>query len=76
MFPSLTGRELLRVLSREPLAYEVVRQRGSHRRLESRNGYPPLTFAFHDTATIAPGLVRKILTKDIGLGDDEARGLL
>ena len=38
--------------------------------------YPPLTFAFHDKATIPAGLVRKILIKDIGLAEDEARKLL
>ena len=63
------------MLTREPLSYEVVRQKGSHRRLRSPN-YPPLTFSFHDSATIPPGLVRKILTKDIGLSEEEARKLL
>jgi hypothetical protein len=33
-------------------------------------------FAFHDGATIPGGMVRKILVKDVGLGDDVARGLL
>lgn len=28
--------------------------------------YPPLTFAFHDKATIPSGLVRKILVRDVG----------
>jgi hypothetical protein len=37
---------------------------------------PPLTFAFHDNATIPSGLVRKILVRDIGLAEDEARKLL
>jgi hypothetical protein len=35
--------------------------------------YPPLTFAFHDNATIPAGLVRKILVRDVGLAEDEAR---
>jgi predicted RNase H-like HicB family nuclease len=30
----------------------VVRQTGSHRRLKSAAGCPPLTFAWHDGATI------------------------
>lgn len=76
MFPSMKGRQLLKVLTGEPLGYEVVRQRGSHRRLESKRGYPSLTFAFHNSATIPPGLVRKILTKDVGLSEQEARDLL
>jgi predicted RNA binding protein YcfA (HicA-like mRNA interferase family) len=71
-FPSLKARQMLAILQREPLAYEVVRQNGSHRRLESRNGYPPLGFSFHDRATIPPGLVRKILVQDVGLTEDEA----
>lgn len=64
------------MLARDPLSYVVVRQRGSHRQLRSATGYPPLTFAFHDSATIPPGLVRKILTRDIGLSEEEARDLL
>lgn len=31
----------------EPLSYEIVRQRGSHRRLKAA-GRPPITFAFHE----------------------------
>lgn len=71
----MKGRTLLRVLTSEPLSYQVVRQKGSHRQLRSPN-HPPLTFSFHDSATIPPGLVRKILTKDIGLSEEEARKLL
>jgi hypothetical protein len=33
--PSMKARDLLAVLMREPLAYEIVRQRGSHRRLSA-----------------------------------------
>lgn len=39
-------------------------------------GLKPLTFAFHDKATIPSGLVRKILTRDAGLAEDEALKLL
>jgi hypothetical protein len=38
--------------------------------------HPPLTFAFHDSATIPAGLVRTILVKDVGLDEEEARKLL
>jgi len=69
------AKRLLAVLERAPLNYRVVRQSGSHRRLESPN-HPPLTFAFHDRATIPAGLVRKILVRDAGLAEDEARKLL
>lgn len=75
-FPSLKAQRLLAVLMREPLAYEVVRQRGSHRTLESRNGYPKLGFSFHDGVTVPGGAVKKILVKDVGLNQAEARDLL
>jgi predicted RNA binding protein YcfA (HicA-like mRNA interferase family) len=61
---------------KELLGYEIKRQKGSHRLLISRNGYPQLMFSFHDGATVPPGAVRKILTKDAGLHEDEARHLL
>lgn len=74
-FRSMKAKRLLAVLERKPLGYRVVRQAGSHRRMEAE-GRPSLTFAFHDKATIPAGLVRKILTKDVGLVEDEARKLL
>ncbi len=74
-FPSMKARDLLAVLMREPLNYEIVRQRGSHRRLKA-SGRPPLTFAFHDRATVGPPAVRKVLCKDVGLDADEALKLL
>lgn len=74
-FPSLKAKKLLAILERSPLSYRVVRQSGSHRRMESPL-YLPLTFAFHDKATIPAGLVRKILVRDVGLAEDEARKLL
>lgn len=74
-FPSMKARELLSILMREPLNYEIARQRGSHRRLKSP-GRPSLTFAFHDGATVGPGLVRKVLCRDVGLSEDEALRVL
>jgi predicted RNA binding protein YcfA (HicA-like mRNA interferase family) len=74
-FPTMKAKRLLAVLEREPLNYRVSRRSGSHRRMEAP-GRPPLTFAFHDRATVPPGLVRKVLVKDIGLAEDEARKLL
>jgi hypothetical protein len=32
--------------------------------------------SFHDNQEIPPGLVRRILVQQVGLTDDEARGLL
>jgi predicted RNA binding protein YcfA (HicA-like mRNA interferase family) len=72
VFPSMKARQLLAVLARPPLRYRVVRQDGSHRRLRSAAGYPPLTFAWHDGATVAPGVVRKVLVQQVGLSVQEA----
>lgn len=68
--------ELRRVLTRMPLAYEIVRQSGSHKTLRSSAGYPELHLAFHDNADIPGRTVRKILTTDVGLTEEAARGLL
>lgn len=74
-FPTIKAKRLLAVLEREPLNYRVSRQSRSHRRMEAP-GRPPLTFAFHDSATVPSGLVRKVLVRDVGLAEDEARKLL
>jgi predicted RNA binding protein YcfA (HicA-like mRNA interferase family) len=71
----MKAKRLLAILERKPLGYRVSRQSGSHRRMEAP-GRPPLTFAFHDSATIPSGLVRKVLVKDVGLAENEARKLL
>lgn len=67
---------MLAVLRRKPLSYREIRQDGSHRRMQSLNGYPELTFAFHDDADIPRGAVKKVLTQDVGLTEEEALGLL
>lgn len=72
----MKAADLLALLRREPLRYDVARTKGSHRFLVSREGYPPLVFAWHGTRTIPPGMVRKIPVKDIGLSPEEARALL
>jgi predicted RNA binding protein YcfA (HicA-like mRNA interferase family) len=55
-FPSLKARQLLPVLTSEPLGYRIVRQAGSHRRLQAP-GRPTITFSFHDRKTIRPATV-------------------
>jgi predicted RNA binding protein YcfA (HicA-like mRNA interferase family) len=60
---------MLRVLF--ALGYKISRQKGSHRRLEA-DGMPPLTFAFHDGASLSPGEVRDILVKQAELSEDDA----
>jgi predicted RNA binding protein YcfA (HicA-like mRNA interferase family) len=71
----MKAKRLLAALERQPLGYRVVRQTGSHRRLRSPR-YPPLTIAFHDKATISASHVGKILIKQVGLDESEARKLL
>ncbi len=72
-YPSMRSSDLLHILAH--LGYIEDRRVGSHRRLKA-NGRPDLTFAFHDGQTVPPGLVRKILAKDVGLSEDEIREIL
>jgi predicted RNA binding protein YcfA (HicA-like mRNA interferase family) len=58
-----------RVLS--GLGYEATVTNGSHAKLVAE-GRPQLTFAFHDRVSLAPGVVRDILVKQVGLDVDEA----
>lgn len=74
-FPSMKAQDLLAVLVREPLNYGIVRRKGSHRILRAP-GRPQVLFSYHDGVTVAPGAVRKLLTETVGLGVDEALGLL
>lgn len=74
-YPSMKARKLLAILTRQPLDYRIVRTQGSHRTLVSEE-YPRLLFAFHDHRTIPPGLVRKILEKDVGLTPQQAADIL
>jgi len=65
------------LLQRDPLGYRVVRQKGSHRRLESdRPGAHPIGFAYHDGATVPSGVLRKWLLDLAGLSEEEARKVL
>jgi predicted RNA binding protein YcfA (HicA-like mRNA interferase family) len=70
----MKATELYRLLERE-LGYELIRQTGSHRTMKAP-GRRTLHLAFHDNQTIAPGLLRKILVKDVGLSIDDAEALL
>ncbi|MDO8187175.1 type II toxin-antitoxin system HicA family toxin [Conexibacter sp. JD483] len=74
-FPSMKAKALLAILTRDPLGYRIVRQRGSHRRLRAP-GRPPVQFAWHDRETLAPGEVRAVLTRYVGLDRRAALDLL
>ncbi len=73
-FPSVKAKKLLRVLQAQPLAYQVVRQKGSHRKLEAPS--PSIIFAFHDSQTIRPATVKDILCNQVGLAERDALALL
>lgn len=72
-FPSLDGSEFMRIL--QSLGYHVARTNGSHRILVAE-GRPRLVFAYHSGQTFPPGLVRKILVKDVGLSEEQALSLV
>jgi predicted RNA binding protein YcfA (HicA-like mRNA interferase family) len=74
-FPSMRAQALLAVLLRKPLSYKIVRQNGSHRRLEA-DGRPAITFAYHNRATVGPVAVKKVLVNDVGLSVEDALRLL
>ena len=57
---------------RAPLNYEIVKQKGSHRKLVSSAGYKAFTFSWHDGETLPGGLVREVLVKRVGLEESEA----
>jgi predicted RNA binding protein YcfA (HicA-like mRNA interferase family) len=70
--PSLTGGAVISALQK--LGFQVVRQRGSHVRLEHEDGRV-VTIPVHAGKTIGRGLLRKIL-RDIELSRDEFIALL
>lgn len=76
VFPSLKAKKLMKVLQRKPLCYEVVSQEGSHCKLQSKTGYPPIDFVHHDKDEVPPGLVRQMLVKRVGLTEKEALELI
>lgn len=69
----MKSSDLMKIVTR--LGYVEVRRKGSHRHMTC-NGRLPLTFAFHDGQTIPPGLVKKVLTKDVGLTNEQIIDLL
>jgi predicted RNA binding protein YcfA (HicA-like mRNA interferase family) len=74
-FPSLKAKKLLRVLQAEPLGYRIVRQKGSHRKMEAPR-HSTITFSFHDRQTIRPSTVKDILCNQVGLAEQDALALL
>ena len=57
-FPALSGKELLRVLSK--LGFATMRVRGSHHFLKHEDGRSTI-IPVHGNETLGPGLLSKIL---------------
>lgn len=66
--PVVTARQLIRVLRR--LGFVQTRSRGSHRRFEHPDGRKT-TVPVHRGRDIPRGLLRQIVTIDIGITMDE-----
>ncbi len=71
--PVITARELIRVLRR--LGFEHTRSRGSHQRFAHPDGRRT-TVPVHRGRTIPRGLLRQIVTIDVGLTMEEFGKLL
>lgn len=72
-FPRVKCRQLIAVL--EQLGYVLDRQKGSHRHFTAP-GRARITISHADGDDVAPGLSRKVLTREAGLTEDEAIRLL
>ena len=73
-FPSMKAKQLLKALGR--LGYVTTKHNGgSHRWLECE-GRPAIRFAFHDSVEIPARTVKKVLMKQAGLTEDEAREIM
>lgn len=66
-FPSLTGREVVKVLRRA--GFRAIRVKGSHHFLRHKDGRTTVV-PVHSGETIGPGLMSKIL-RDCDLTRDE-----
>jgi predicted RNA binding protein YcfA (HicA-like mRNA interferase family) len=51
------------------IGWVIIRHRGSHRHL-ARQGWAPITFAFHDGVEIGPAMLAKI-AKQTGLRPED-----
>ena len=71
--PVLTARQLIRALRR--LGFVQIRSRGSHRRFEHPDGRKT-TVPMHRGRDIPRGLLRHIVTGDVGITMDEFIALL
>ncbi len=70
--PVITARTLMKVL--RALGFVQTRSRGSHRRFEHPDGRKT-TVPVHKGRNIPRGLLRQIVTIDVGMDMDEFLGL-
>jgi predicted RNA binding protein YcfA (HicA-like mRNA interferase family) len=71
----MKGSALERLLKSSDLGYVIKGQRGSHRKMESPH-HPPILFSYHDGADVSPNAVKKILTQDVQLSEEDAMRVL
>ena len=71
--PTIPARRLIRVLNK--LGFEEIRCRGSHHRFAHPDGRKT-TVPVHKGRDIPRGLLRKIVTVDLGMDMDEFLSLL
>jgi len=71
--PAVTARTLMKAL--RSLGFVQTRSRGSHRRFEHPDGRKT-TVPVHKGRTIPRGLLRQIVTLDVGMDIDEFIKLL
>lgn len=71
--PSLKAKKVRKIL--RDLGYRQQRRAGSHVTLVC-DGRKPITFAFHDRATVNAKALRSMLVTYAGLTDDEVKEVL
>ncbi|MEN4017367.1 MAG: type II toxin-antitoxin system HicA family toxin [Methanobacterium sp.] len=69
--PVIKGRELVKFL--ESIGFRVIRTKGSHVRLRSKDGRVT-TVPVHGNKDIPKGLLRKIIREDLEISLDEFSG--
>lgn len=80
-FPNLTGKQMRKVLERicgAPIKKPGggKRGKGSHSHYVNPDNGKKLMFSYHDQASVNGGIVRQMLTRDLGLTLEEARRAL
>ncbi len=66
--PRLNGKEICRIL--EKLGFKFSHQRGSHLVYKHADGRKT-TVPYHNREDIGPGLLNKIIKKDLGITREE-----